>query len=47
MNQHHCKDLSDVYAGDKNVIYEEGNYNSPSPRYFKDFASLFFYTLYN
>ena len=47
MNQHHCKDLSDVYAGDKNVIYEEGNHNSSSPRYFKDFASLFFYTLYN
>jgi hypothetical protein len=43
VNQHHCKDLSDVYAGDKNVIYVEGNHNSARPRYFKDSASIFFY----
>ena len=43
VNQHHCKDLFDVYAGDKNVIYVDGNHNSARPRYFKDSASIFFY----
>ena len=43
VNQHHCKDLSDVYAGDKNVILVDGNHNSARPRYFKDSASIFFY----
>jgi hypothetical protein len=43
VNQHHCKDLSEVYAGDKNVIYVEGNHNSSRPRYFRDSASIFFY----
>ena len=43
VNQHHCKDLSDVYAGDKNVVYVEGNHNSTRPRYFKDSAAIFFY----
>ena len=43
VNQHHCKDLSDVYAGDKNVVYVEGNHNSARPRYFKDSAAIFFY----
>ena len=43
VNQHHCKDLSDVYAGDKNVIYVDGNHNSSRPRYFRDSASIFFY----
>ena len=43
VNQHHCKDLSDVYAGDKNVVYVEGNHNSSRPRYFRDSASIFFY----
>ena len=43
VNQHHCKDLSEVYAGDKNVIYVDGNHNSARPRYFKDSAAIFFY----
>ena len=43
VNQHHCKDLSDVYAGDKNVVYVDGNHNSARPRYFKDSAAIFFY----
>ena len=43
VNQHHCKDLSDVYAGDKNVVYVDGNHNSTRPRYFKDSAAIFFY----
>ena len=43
VNQHHCKDLSDVYAGDKNVVYVDGNHNSPRPRYFRDSAAIFFF----
>ena len=43
VNKHHCADLSEVYAGDKNVIYVEGNHNSSRPRYFRDSASIFFF----
>ena len=43
VDQHHCKDLSDVYAGDKNVVYVDGNHNSARPRYFRDSAAIFFY----
>ena len=43
VNQHHCKDLYDIYAGDKNVIYVDGNHNSSRPRYFRDSASIFFF----
>jgi len=43
VNQHHCKDLYDVYAGDKNVIYVDGNHNSARPQYFKDSAAIFFF----
>jgi pimeloyl-ACP methyl ester carboxylesterase len=43
VNVHHCKDLYDIYAGDKNVIYVDGNHNSPRPRYFRDSAAIFFY----
>jgi pimeloyl-ACP methyl ester carboxylesterase len=43
VDRHHCKDLSDVYAGDKNVVYVDGNHNSTRPRYFRDSAAIFFY----
>ena len=43
VNVHHCKDLAEVYAGDKNVIYVDGNHNSPRPRFFRDSAAIFFY----
>ena len=43
VNKHHCKDLHEVYAGDKNVIYVDGNHNSSRPRYFRDSASIFFF----
>ena len=43
VNKHHCKDLYDIYAGDKNVIYVDGNHNSARPRYFRDSASIFFF----
>ena len=39
VNEHHCKDLYDVYAGEKNVMYVEGNHNSSRPSYFKDSAA--------
>ena len=43
VDKHHCKDLSEVYAGDKNVIYVDGNHNSSRPRYFRDSAAIFFF----
>ena len=43
VNKHHCADLSEVYAGDKNAVYVEGNHNSSRPRYFRDSASIFFF----
>ena len=43
VDKHHCKDLYDIYAGDKNVIYVDGNHNSARPRYFRDSASIFFF----
>ena len=43
VNVHHCKDLHEIYAGDKNVIYVDGNHNSSRPRYFRDSASIFFF----
>ena len=43
VNEHHCKDLYEIYGGDKNVIYVDGNHNSSRPGYFKDSASIFFF----
>ena len=43
VDPHHCRDLSDVYAGDKNVVFVEGNHNSATPKYFRDSAAIFFY----
>ena len=40
---HHCKELYDVYPGDKNVIYEEGDHNTARSKFFRDSASIFFY----
>ena len=39
---HHCKELYNVYAGDKNVVYVKGNHNTPRPRYFKELVAIFF-----
>ena len=43
VNVHHCKDLFEVYAGDKNVTYVEGDHNSGRPDYFLDSVAIFFY----
>ena len=43
VNVHHCKDLFEVYAGDKNVTYVEGDHNSGRPDFFLDSVAIFFY----
>ncbi len=43
VNVHHCKDLYEVYAGDKNVTYIDGDHNSGRPDYFLDSVAIFFY----
>jgi cephalosporin-C deacetylase-like acetyl esterase len=43
VNVHHCKDLYEVYAGDKNVTYVEGDHNSGRPDFFLDSVAIFFY----
>ena len=43
VNVHHCKDLYEVYEGDKRIIYVEGDHNTARPRFFRDSASIFFY----
>ena len=43
VNIHHCKDLYEVYVGDKNVNYVDGDHNTSRPRYFRDSAAIFFY----
>ena len=42
-NVHHCKDLFEVYAGEKNVTYVEGDHNSNRPDFFLDSVAIFFY----
>ena len=43
VNIHHCKDLYNLYVGDKNIVYVKGNHNSERPIHFKDSVALFFY----
>ena len=43
VNVHHCKDLFEVYAGEKNVTYVEGDHNSQRPNYFLDSVVIFFH----
>ena len=43
VNIHHCKDLYEVYAGDKNVTYVEGDHNTNRPDFFLDSVAIFFY----
>ena len=43
VNVHHCQDLYDVYAGEKNVTYVEGDHNSIRPNFFLDSVAIFFY----
>ena len=43
VNIHHCKDLYNVYAGDKNIVYVKGDHNTERPIHFKDSVAVFFY----
>lgn len=43
INPHHCKDLHDVYAGDKNIIAVEGDHNSVRSQFTDDSVTIFFY----
>ena len=43
VNIHHSKDLFNLYAGDKNIVYVKGNHNSERPIHFKDSVAIFFY----
>lgn len=40
---HHSKMLHDIYPGDKNLVYVDGDHNSSRPRFFRDSAAIFFY----
>lgn len=39
---HHCQELHDAYAGDKNIIKFEGDHNSSRPDFFNNSAVIFF-----
>ena len=43
VNIHHCKDIYNLYAGDKNIVYVKGNHNSERSIHFKDSVAEFFY----
>ena len=43
VNIHHCKDLYNLYAGDKNIVYVKGNHNTERSIHFKDSVAEFFY----
>ena len=43
VNIHHCKDLYNLYAGDKNIVYVKGNHNTERSIHFKDSVAQFFY----
>ena len=43
VNIHHCKDLYNLYAGDKNIVYLKGNHNTERTKNFKDSVLAFFY----
>ena len=43
VNIHHCKDLYNLYAGDKSIVYVKGNHNSERSIHFKESVAQFFY----
>ena len=43
VNIHHCKDLYNLYKGDKDIVYVKGNHNTERPIHFKDAVVIFFY----
>ena len=43
VNINHCKDLFEIYAGDKRIIFVEGDHNSVRPKYLiKNIINFFF-----
>jgi len=40
----HSQELFAAYAGDKNIVYMDGDHNSPRPHSFHDAVALFMYT---
>ncbi|XP_047182371.1 uncharacterized protein LOC124848664 isoform X1 [Vigna umbellata] len=42
---HHSDLISELYAGDKNIIKFDGDHNSSRPQFFFDSISLFFYNV--
>ena len=43
INSHHCKDLYDIYPGEKNIYFLNGDHNTQREKEFKNTGSLFFY----
>ena len=39
---HHCEELHEAYAGDKNLIKFEGDHNASRPDFFNNSAVIFF-----
>ncbi|XP_024021470.1 uncharacterized protein LOC21400949 isoform X3 [Morus notabilis] len=42
---HHSNDIYNSYAGDKNVIYFDGDHNSSRPQFYYDSVSIFFFNV--
>ena len=43
INSHHCKDLYNIYPGEKNIYFLNGDHNTQREKEFKKIGSLFFY----
>jgi len=43
VNMHHCKDLYNVYPGEKNILFIDGDHNSLRPNKLNEKAAEFFY----
>lgn len=46
VNPHHGEDLYQLYGGDKNLIYVEGDHNSERPQFMNDSVSIFFHNVF-
>jgi len=43
IDPHHSQDLFNKYAGDKNIVFVEGDHNTMRPKYLIDSVTIFFY----
>jgi len=46
VNPHHGEDMYQLYGGDKNLIYVEGDHNSERPPFMNDSVSIFFHNAF-